>query len=150
MADSTAFDNFFTGVMGMGNPMTQQPVFSPEEEKYLEGIDPNLKALMYLNQKQQAIQNDPQRWREQYQVVKEYRLEEAQNAAKIQAERDKRAFQYQMLANIPKTITETSANLAQMALNAPDLRIRAQIPALIQSAWGAFPDVPSARRRTFS
>lgn len=151
MADSTAFGNFFTGVTGMGNPMTKGgAAFEPWEQELLNKADPSIAAALIFSRKREDAYNDPDRLREQMQVYKEIRAEEAQNAAKIQAERDKRAFQYQMLANIPKTITETSANLAQMALNAPDLRIRAQIPALIQSAWGAFPDVPSARRRTFS
>lgn len=147
MATSDLFGGFLAGTMGMGNPMTPgQPAnpFDPRKENEM------IPWVYTEAQRAKTAENDPARFREQMQIFKEFRQQEAAEAARIQAERDKRAFQYQMLANIPKTITETSANLAQMALNAPDLRIRAQIPSLIQNAWGAFPDAPISRGRTFS
>lgn len=140
MADSTAFGNYFAATTGMGNPATKSSTnFDPFEQELLNSMDPNLRALMYFNKKREDAYTDPQRIREQYQVAKEIRLEEAQEAARIQAERDKRSFEYQMLASIPKTISEVSSNIAQMTYNAPRLQILANIPEQIRAAYGSIP-----------
>lgn len=137
MAESTAFGNFFAATTGMGNPLSpqQQNVnpFDPRKENEL------LPWLYQQNKLDRASLEDPQRIREQYQVAKEIRLEEAQEAARIQAERDKRSFEYQMLASIPKTISEVSSNIAQMTYNAPRLQILANIPEQIRAAYGSIP-----------
>lgn len=148
MATSASFANFFSGVTGMGNPLTPQQQYSnpfdPTQESQL------IPWLYRESRIEQEKQRDPQRLREEYQIIKEYRLEEAQNAARIQAERDKRAFQYQMLANIPKTISDIGSNLAQMRYNAPRLQILAGIPGQIAQAYGAFPEISVPRTRGFS
>jgi hypothetical protein len=82
--------------------------------------------------------------------MKEFRAEEAANAAKIQAERDKRAFQYKLIASIPQTINQVSSNLAQMTYNAPRLQILAGIPDQIRAAYGSMPAINVARTRGFS
>lgn len=148
MADASIFGNYFSATTGMGNPLTelQKPVnpFDPRKEN-------ELLPWLYTNmENRQAIQEDPARWREQYQVVKEFRAEEAANAAKIQAERDRRAFQYNLIASIPQTINQVSSNLAQMAYNAPRLQILAGIPDQIRAAYGSMPAINIPRTRGFS
>lgn len=149
MADSSLFGSVVASSMGSAMTPAAQ-AWEPWEQEMLKNMDPTLAGAMLLNRKREDVYNDPTRFRELLQVMTEERGREAERAAKIQAERDKRAFQYQMMAEIPRTITQTSANLAQMALNAPDLRIRAQIPELIRSSWGAFPEVSIPRGRGFS
>jgi len=148
MTTSAAFANYVTNTVGMGNPLTPS-------QQYVNPFDPTKENEMipWLIKDMQIERNkgeDPQRTRELLSVFQEFDERRALQAAELQKQRDQRSIAAGFLAQIPKTITETSANLAQMALNAPDLRIRAQIPALIQSAWGAFPDIRIPRARTFS
>ncbi len=148
MADSSIFGNFFSSVTGMGNPMTPQTgTYEPWEQEILKKMDPTIGGAYILNKKAQDIQEDPNRLREQMQVYKEFRAEESANAAKLQAERDKRNFQYQLVASIPKTINELGANLAQSAYNPLRLQILADTPARISQAYGALPriNIPSFR-----
>lgn len=148
MNDSSIFGNFFSSVTGMGNPMTPQTgTYEPWEQEILKKMDPTIGGAYILNKKAQDIQEDPNRLREQMQVYKEFRAEESANAAKIQAERDKRNFQYQLAASIPKTINEIGANLAQIAYNPLRLQILADTPARISQAYGALPriNIPSFR-----
>jgi len=143
MADSTAFGNLFSSVTGMGNPLTpsQQYAnpFDPKKENEL------LPWLYQQTQIDRAKLDDPQRTRELLSVYNEFDEQRALKAAEIQAQRDKRAFQYQMMANLPKTINEIGSNLAQMAYNAPRLQILADIPNKMLQAYGAMPriDVPT-------
>lgn len=148
MNDSSIFGNFFSSVTGMGNPMTKTSVnFDPLEQELLKKADPTVALALAFNRKREDAYNDPDRLREQMQVYKEFRAEESANAAKIQAERDKRNFQYQLAASIPKTINEIGANLAQSAYNPLRLQILADTPARISQAYGALPriNIPSFR-----
>lgn len=148
MADPSIFGNYFSSVTGMGNPMTPQPgVYTSFEEEILKKMDPTILGAYILNRKAQDIEEDPNRFREKLQIAKEYRLQEANEAARIQAERDKRNFQYQLAASIPKTITEIGSNLAQMRFNAPRLQILADTPGKMIQAYGSLPriNVPSFR-----
>lgn len=148
MANSTAFGNLFSSVTGMGDPLLSKELynnpFDPRKENEL------IPWLYRQTQLDRANTEDPQRLREQYQVVKEFRAEEAANAAKIQAERDKRAFQYNLMASIPQTITQIGSNLAQMSYNAPRLQILAGIPDQIRAAYGSMPAIDVPRTRGFS
>lgn len=143
MADSTAFGNLFSSVTGMGNPLTPsqqyQNPFDPTKENQL------LPWLYQQTQIDRAKLDDPQRTRELLSVYNEFDEQRALKAAEIQAQRDKRAFQYQMMANLPKTINEIGSNLAQMAYNAPRLQILADIPNKMLQAYGSMPriDVPT-------
>lgn len=145
MADSTAFGNLFSSVTGMGNPLTpaQQYAnpFDPTKENQL------IPWLYQQTQIDRAKLDDPQRTRELLSVFKEFDEERAIKAAKLQADRDKRAFQYQMMANLPKTINEIGRNLAQMTYNAPRLQILADIPDKMMQAYGSLPriNVPTFR-----
>lgn len=151
MATPAAFGSFFTSATGMGDPMTKGgAAFEPWEQELLNKADPSIAAALLFARKREDTYNDPDRLREQMQVYKEMRAEEATRAAEIQAERDKRAFQYQMLANIPKTISDIGSNLAQMRYNAPRLQILAGIPGQIAQAYGAFPEISVPRTRGFS
>lgn len=148
MNDSSMFANFFSSVTGMGNPMTPQPgAYTSFEEEILKKMDPTIAGAYILNRKAQDIEEDSGRFREKLQIAKEYRLQEANEAARIQAERDKRNFQYQLAASIPKTINEIGANLAQSAYNPLRLQILADTPARITQAYGALPriNIPSFR-----
>lgn len=145
MADSTAFGNLFSSVTGMGNPLTP-------DQQYVNPFDPTKEnqLIPWLYQQTQidrAKLDDPQRTRELLSVFKEFDEERAIKAAKLQADRDKRAFQYQMMANLPKTINEIGSNLAQMTYNAPRLQILADIPDKIMQAYGSMPriNVPTFR-----
>jgi hypothetical protein len=145
MADSTAFGNLFSSVTGMGNPLTpgQQYAnpFDPTKENQL------IPWLYQQNQMDRAKLEDPQRTRELLSVFKEFDEERAIKAAKLQADRDKRAFQYQMMANLPNTINQIGSNLAQMTYNAPRLQILADIPDKMMQAYGSMPriNVPTFR-----
>lgn len=142
MADPSIFGNFYSAVTGMGDPMTKSSTsLDPWEAKLLEKADPTVALAIYSNIKREDAYNNQDRLREQYQVVKELRLEEANNAARIQAERDKRAFQYQLAAQIPQTINQIGANLAQMTYNAPRLQILADIPNKMLQGYGAMPRI---------
>lgn len=149
MADPSIFGNFLASTMsGMGNPMTKSSsTFDPIEAELLKKADPNIALALTFNRKREDAYNDPDRLREQLQIFKELRAEEATNAARIQAERDKRNFQYQLAASIPKTITEIGSNLAQMRFNAPRLQILADTPGKMIQAYGSLPriNVPSFR-----
>lgn len=138
-ADSSAFGSFYNNFSGMGNPMTSKPVFSAEDEKYLEGMDPNIKGLLYLQQKQQSMYEDPQRLRELMGIYKEFRAEEAEKANKM-------ALQRQALA----TISQTGQNLAMMMYNPERQRILANIPNQVISAYGAIPVTGTPSRNYFS
>lgn len=142
MADSSSFGNFFSSVTGMGDPMTKTSrTLDPLESQLLEKADPSIALALLFNRKREDAYNDPDRLREQMQVYKEVRAEEAANAAKIQAERDKRAFQYQLMAQLPETIGQIGANLAQMTYNAPRLQILADIPNKMLQAYGSMPRI---------
>lgn len=142
MADPSIFGNFYSAVTGMGDPMTKSSTsLDPWEAKLLEKADPTVALAIYSNIKREDAYNNQDRLREQYQVVKELRLEEANNAARIQAERDKRALQYQMMAQIPQTINQIGANLAQMTYNAPRLQILADTPNKVLQGYGAMPRI---------
>lgn len=148
MNDSSIFGNFFSSVTGMGDPMTKTSVnFDPLEQELLKKADPTVALALAFNRKREDSYNDPDRLREQMQVYKEFRAEESANAAKLQAERDKRNFQYQLVASIPKTINELGANLAQSAYNPLRLQILADTPARIAQSYGALPriNIPSFR-----
>lgn len=142
MADPSIFGNFYSAVTGMGDPMTKtSTTLDPLEAQLLEKADPTVALAMLFNRKREDAYTDKDRFREQFQVLKEFRLEEANNAAKIQAERDKRAFQYQLAAQIPQTINQIGANLAQMTYNAPRLQILADIPNKMLQGYGAMPRI---------
>lgn len=146
MTTSALFGGFLANTMGMGSPMTPEQVsnpFDPRKENEM------LPWVYTESQRAKAAENDPARLREQMQIYKEFRQQEATEAARIQGERDKRAFQYQMLANIPKTITEIGSNLAQMRFNAPRQQILASIPGQIAQAYGSFPEISVPRTRSF-
>lgn len=150
MADPSIFGNFYSSVTGMGDPMTKNSTtLDPLEAQLLEKADPTIALAMLFNRKREDAYTDKDRLREQYQVVKEFRLEEANNAARIQAERDKRAFQYNLMASIPQTITQIGSNLAQMRYNAPRLQILANIPDQMRAAYGSMPAIDIPRGRTF-
>lgn len=139
MADSTAFGNLFSSVTGMGNPLTPS-------QQYTNPFDPRKEneMLPWLYQQTQidrAKLEDPQRTRELLSVYGEFDAQRAQKAAQIQAERDKRAFQYQMMAQIPQTISQIGSNLAQMTYNAPRLQILADTPGKIMQAYGSMPRI---------
>jgi len=139
MADSTAFGNLFSSVTGMGNPLTPS-------QQYINPFDPRKENEMipWLYQQTQidrAKLEDPQRTRELLSVHGEFDAQRAQKAAQIQAERDKRAFQYQLMAQIPQTINQIGANLAQMTYNAPRLQILADIPNKMLQGYGAMPRI---------
>lgn len=137
-ADSSAFGAFSNNFSGMGNPMTPKSVFSAEDEKYLEGMDPNIKGLLYLQQKQQSMYEDPQRLRELMGIYKEFRAEEAEKANKM-------ALQRQALA----TISQTGQNLAVMMYNPERQRILANIPNQMIAAYNTIPWNPIPRRTSF-
>lgn len=145
MADSTAFGNLFSSVTGMGNPLTPS-------QQYTNPFDPRKEneLIPWLYQQTQidrAKLEDPQLTRELLSVYGEFDAQRAQKAAQIQAERDKRAFQYQLMAQLPKTIGQIGANLAQMTYNAPRLQILADIPNKMLQGYGAMPriNVPTFR-----
>lgn len=151
MADSSVFGNFFSSASGMGNPMTPQAgAYEPWEQDVLNKMNPDIAGAILLNRKREDVYNDPNRFGELLKVMKEFRAEEAAGAAKIQAERDKRAFQYNLMASIPQTITQIGSNLAQMAYNAPRLQILAGIPDQIRVAYGSMPAIDVPRTRGFS
>jgi hypothetical protein len=139
MADPNIFGNMFSATTGMGNPLTemQKPVnpYDPRKEnEFLPWMVTDLKN-------ERAIENDPTRIREQVQVYKELRAEEAANAARIQADREKRQFQYQLAASIPNTINQIGQNIAQATLNPLRLQILADTPGKITQAYGALPRI---------
>lgn len=139
MADSTAFGNLFSSVTGMGNPLTPS-------QQYANPFDPTKEnqLIPWLYQQTQidrAKLDDPQRTRELLSVYNEFDEQRAMKAAKLQAERDKRAVQYQLLANLPKTINEIGANLAQLTYNAPRLQILADTPGKMIQAYGSMPRI---------
>lgn len=151
MADPSIFGNFYSSVTGMGDPMTKNSTtLDPLEAQLLEKADPTVALAMLFNRKREDAYTDTDRLREQFQVLKEFRLEEANNAAKIQAERDKRTFQYNLMASIPQTINQIGSNLAQMRYNAPRLQILANIPDQMRAAYGSMPAIDVPRGRTFS
>jgi hypothetical protein len=142
MADSSAFGNFFSSMTGMGNPMTQNKnEFQDYEKEILNKMDPTLAGAFILSSQRQKMQEDPNRLREQLQVYKELRAEEATNAARIQADREKRQFQYQLAASIPNTINQIGQNIAQATLNPLRLQILADTPGKITQAYGALPRI---------
>lgn len=148
MADPSVFGNYFSSATGMGNPATPQAgAYDPWEQDILSKMSPDVAGAIMLNKKREDVYNDPNRFGELLNVLKEFRAEEAQNAAKIQAERDKRAFQYQLMAQLPETITQIGSNLAQMTYNAPRLQILADTPSKIMQAYGSMPriNVPTFR-----
>lgn len=151
MADSSAFGSFFSSASGMGNPMTPKAgAYEPWEQEALQKMSPDIAGAIILNRKREDVYNDPTRFGELLNVMKEFRAEEAAGAAKLQAERDKRAFQYSLIASIPQTINQVSSNLAQMAYNAPRLQILANIPEQVRAAYGSMPAINIPRTRGFS
>lgn len=142
MADPSSFGNFFSSVTGMGDPMTKtSTTLDPLEAQLLEKADPTVALAILSNRKREDIYNDPQRTRELLSVFNEFDEQRALKAAKIQAERDKRAFQYQMMAKLPETVNQIGANLAQMTYNAPRLQILADIPNKMLQAYGSMPRI---------
>lgn len=142
MADPSIFGNFYSAVTGMGDPMTKtSTTLDPLEAQLLEKADPTVALAILSNRKREDIYNDPQRTRELLSVFNEFDEQRALKAAKIQAERDKRAFQYQMMAQIPQTINQIGANLAQMTYNAPRLQILADTPNKVLQGYGAMPRI---------
>lgn len=151
MTDTSSFGIFPLAGSGMGSPMTPQAgAYEPWEQEILQKMSPDAAGVMMLNRKREDVYNDPTRFGELLRVMKEFRAEEAAGAAKIQAERDKRAFQYNLMAQIPQTINQIGSNLAQMAYNAPRLQILAGIPDQIRSAYGSMPAIDVPRSRAFS
>lgn len=151
MADTSSFGAFSLAGSGMGNPMTPQSgAYEPWEKEILQKMSPDSAGIMMLSRKREDVYTDPTRFGELLRVMKEFRAEEAAGAAKIQAERDKRAFQYNLMAQIPQTINQIGSNLAQMAYNAPRLQILAGIPDQIRSAYGSMPAIDVPRSRAFS
>ena len=151
MADSTAFGNFYSAASGMGNPMTPQAgAYEPWEQDVLSKMSPDIAGAILLNRKREDIYNDPNRFGELLKVMKEFRAEEAAGAAKIQAERDKRNFQYNLIASIPQTINQVSSDIARMTFNAPRLQILAGIPDQVRAAYGSMPAINIPRTRGFS
>lgn len=152
MADtsSSSFGAFSLAGSGMGSPMTPKAgAYEPWEQELLNKMSPDIAGALLLNRKREDVYNDPARFGELLKVMKEFRAEEAAGAAKIQAERDKRSFQYNLMASIPQTITQIGSNLAQMAYNAPRLQILANIPDQIRAAYGSMPVIDIPRGRTF-
>jgi hypothetical protein len=142
MADPNIFGNLFSSMTGMGNPLSQNKnVMDDYEKELLSKMDPTLAGAIYLTTKRQKESEDPVLFGQMLDVALEKRGKEAERAAKIQAERDKRAFQYQLAASIPKTITQLGSNLAQMAYNAPRLQILADTPGKILQGYGALPRI---------
>lgn len=151
MADSSIFGSFISPSTGMGSPMTPQAgAYEPWEQELLNKMSPDIAGAILLNRKREDVYNDPARFGELLKVMKEFRAEEAAGAAKIQAERDKRAFQYNLMASIPQTINQIGSNLAQMRYNAPRLQILANIPDQMRAAYGSMPAIDVPRGRTFS
>jgi hypothetical protein len=151
MADSSIFDNFYSSAVGMGNPMTPQAgAYEPWEQEALQKMSPDIAGAIILNRKREDVYNDPSRFGELLKVMKEFRAEEAAGAAKIQAERDKRAFQYNLIASIPQTINQVSSDIARMTFNAPRQQILAGIPDQIRAAYGSMPAINIPRTRGFS
>lgn len=151
MADPSMFGSFVSASSGMGSAMTPQAgAYEPWEQEILSKMSPDIAGFHLLNRKREDIYNDPSRFGELLKVMKEFRAEEAAGAAKIQAERDKRSFQYNLMASIPQTITQIGSSLAQMRYNAPRLQILAGIPDQIRSAYGSMPAIDIPRGRTFS
>lgn len=101
-------------------------------------MDPNIKGLLYLQQKQQSMYEDPQRLRELMGIYKEFRAEEAEKANKM-------ALQRQALA----TISQTGQNLAVMMYNPERQRILANIPNQMIAAYNTIPWNPIPRRTSF-
>jgi hypothetical protein len=142
MADPSIFGNYFSSAAGMGSPMTPQAgAYEPWEQDILKNMSPDIAGGILLNRKREDVYTDPNRFGELLRVMKEFRQGEAADAAKIQAERDKRAFQYQMMAEIPRTISNIGSNLAQMAYNAPRLQIMARTPELLAQSYGSMPRI---------
>lgn len=142
MADPSIFGNYFSSAAAMGNPATPKAgAYDPWEQDILSKMSPDVAGAIMLNKKREDVYNDPNRFGELLNVLKEFRAEEAQNAAKIQAERDKRAFQYGLVAELPRTINQIGANLAQMTYNAPRLEILARTPQLIAQSYGSMPRI---------
>ena len=151
MADPSIFGSFFSSASGMGSPMTPKAgAYEPWEQEALQKMSPDIAGAIILNRKREDVYNDPTRFGELLNVMKEFRAEEAAGAAKLQAERDKRAFQYNLIASIPQTINQVSSNLAQMAYNAPRLQILAGIPDQVRAAYGSMPAINIPRTRGFS
>ena len=151
MADNSSFGAFSLAGAGMGNPMTPQAgAYEPWEQEILSKMSPDIAGFHLLNRKREDVYTDPARFGELLKVLKEFRAEEAAGAAKIQAERDKRAFQYNLMASIPQTISQIGSNLAQMRYNAPRLQILAGIPDQMRAAYGSMPAIDIPRGRTFS
>jgi hypothetical protein len=151
MADASLFGDYYSSFSGMGSPATPKArAYDPWEQDILSKMSPDIAGAIMLNKKREDVYNDPTRFGELLNVMKEFRAEEAANAAKIQAERDKRAFQYNLIASIPQTINQVSSNLAQMTYNAPRLQILAGIPDQIRAAYGSMPAINVARTRGFS
>lgn len=151
MASNSSFGAFSLAGSGMGSPMTPQAgAYDPWEQAILNKMTPDIAGAIMLNRKREDVYNDPARFGELLKVMKEFRAEEAAGAAKIQAERDKRAFQYNLMASIPQTITQIGSNLAQMRYNAPRLQILANIPDQMRAAYGSMPAIDIPRGRTFS
>lgn len=151
MADNSSFGAFSLAGAGMGNPMTPQAgAYEPWEQELLNKMSPDIAGALLLNRKREDVYNDPSRFGELLKVLKEFRAEEAAGAAKIQAERDKRAFQYNLMASIPQTISQIGSNLAQMRYNAPRLQILAGIPDQMRAAYGSMPAIDIPRSRGFS
>jgi len=151
MADASIFGNYFSSASGMGSAATPQAgAYDPWEQDILSKMSPDVAGAIMLNKKREDVYNDPNRFGELLNVLKEFRAEEAAGAAKIQAERDKRAMQYGLMAQLPQTINQIGSNLAQMAYNAPRLQILANIPDQMRAAYGSMPSIQIPRGRTFS
>ena len=144
MADSSAFNYYFSGVTGMGNPLTPgaTPIDDWEKEIYKQ-MDPTVAGALLLNRKREDAYNDSARLREQMQIYKEFRMEEAQQANKM-------ALQRQLLSEIPAAIRSYGQAAAQFAYNAPRLQILANVPDQIRAGYGAFPNLSVPRSRGFS
>jgi len=151
MADSSIFGSFFSSASGMGSPMTPKAgAYEPWEQEALQKMSPDIAGAIILNRKREDVYNDPTRFGELLNVLKEFRAEEAAGAAKLQAERDKRAFQYNLIASIPQTINQVSSDIARMTFNAPRQQILAGIPDQIRAAYGSMPAINIPRTRGFS
>lgn len=142
MADPNIFGNLFSNMTGMGNPVSRNTIVMDDYEKeLLSKMDPTLAGAIYLNTKRQKEAEDPVLFGQMLDVALERRGKEAERAAKIQAERDKRAFQYQLAASIPNTINQIGQNIAQATLNPLRLQILADTPGKITQAYGALPRI---------
>lgn len=150
MADPSMFGSFISASSGMGSAMTPQAgAYEPWEQELLNKMSPDIAGALLLNRKREDVYNDPSRFGELLKVMKEFRAEEAAGAAQIQAERDKRAFQYNLIASIPQTINQVSSDIARMTFNAPRQQILAGIPDQMRAAYGSMPAIDIPRGRTF-